>query len=884
MLVWGGGNQLDRLMSGGRYIFAQDSDDDGDGVTECGGDCNDAGATVLPGAPEMCDGLDNDCNGLVDDSIAGVDSDGDGIPDACDFCAGFPNPDQSDPAACIGVAGGDGECLQAGMVLNAPIPDGEVTWVVERPVPPDEIRFSFEVVSCSGAQPIEFLLNGGVIETFVDPQALCTCPLVLHRLRVADAGLIASLWNIDGVNRIGVRKDPYDFNNFNGSVMGFVRAGVGSGVAQESADYCLFDVALNGCTPVTNCVAGIAFEAVDASVEVDVTPMDESVLARIPFAGSTPDGVFDIASIPDGPARLCVGPSGPPRFYAADSEGDLHLVDPATGTATPDGHLPFGVLEVAHDDASRDTFAQKDEPADRTLAEVDLVGGASLPGSPYLGLPLTGMEFFSGWLHGIDAGTPGTDPRFMKIDPGSGFSSQFGPRLQGSWVGLALDRENAVFHSVRLLGGVVTLMGLEVGLEEWRSLHPLPFMPTGLEYGPDGALYMSRATAGGAELYTLDTATGAVTLVGPMGIPDVVSLFTVRNLPRACRDVVKQGESSLGINGPCNAAPVASAGTDRTVECATAGGTVVSLDGSASSDPDSTPGSNDDIVLFEWLEDAGTSDVMLLGTGELLDVFLPLGAHSLTLQVTDSAGETATAGMSVDVRDTTAPAVMVTVSPALLWPPNHRMVPVMVGASISDVCDPAAAATLSGVVSNEPDDAPDGGDGYTTGDIQAVAGSPCGSQVVLRAERRGGGTGRIYTITCAGSDASGNASTGESRAIVPHNQGGVIEPIILEVVRDGVTGETVLEWTPVSGALAYNVLRGSVGSISRVASHTILDDVTCVAVNHAGTEITGGAADADPATGDTYYYTVESFDGLYSGYGTATGAAEILIGSGDPCM
>ncbi|MSP25888.1 MAG: hypothetical protein EXR75_12160 [Myxococcales bacterium] len=33
----------------------------------CGDDCNDASALSFPGNPEMCDGVDNDCNGVVDD-------------------------------------------------------------------------------------------------------------------------------------------------------------------------------------------------------------------------------------------------------------------------------------------------------------------------------------------------------------------------------------------------------------------------------------------------------------------------------------------------------------------------------------------------------------------------------------------------------------------------------------------------------------------------------------------------------------------------------------------------------------------------------------------------------------------------------------------------
>lgn len=46
----------------------RDDDDDGAIALVCGGDdCDDSSAAARPGALEMCDGLDNDCNGQVDD-------------------------------------------------------------------------------------------------------------------------------------------------------------------------------------------------------------------------------------------------------------------------------------------------------------------------------------------------------------------------------------------------------------------------------------------------------------------------------------------------------------------------------------------------------------------------------------------------------------------------------------------------------------------------------------------------------------------------------------------------------------------------------------------------------------------------------------------------
>jgi len=69
-------------------------DADGDGHISAsfgGDDCDDANAVVHPGAPELCDSFDNDCNGVVDDK----DEDEDGyIDEDCggDDCDDFyPN-------------------------------------------------------------------------------------------------------------------------------------------------------------------------------------------------------------------------------------------------------------------------------------------------------------------------------------------------------------------------------------------------------------------------------------------------------------------------------------------------------------------------------------------------------------------------------------------------------------------------------------------------------------------------------------------------------------------------------------------------------------------------------------------------------------------------
>jgi hypothetical protein len=327
-----------------------------------------------------------------------------------------------------------------------------------------------------------------------------------------------------------------------------------------------------------------------------------------------------------------------------------------------------------------------------------------------------------------------------------------------------------------------------------------------------------------------------------------------------------------------NVHPVADAGIDESVECTGPGGEGFTLDGSASSDPDSTLGSSDDIVSYEWFEDFGLPNETSLGSGPLLGVTLAVGSHTVTLQVTDSSSHIATDSVVKTVTDTVPPFLSLGVGPGLLWPPNHRMVDIAASATTDDLCSVPTVA-LASVASNEPDDAPGPDDGETANDIQEAATGTPDFTFRLRAERNRSGAGRTYTVTYTATDGAGNATTEVMDVDVPLEQDGTAEPLMLTVSQSRLG--TVVSWTPVASALHYNVIQGSVGNILDPSTAYELGPVTCIEAASTDLDTVGNEHTTDPVLDEVFFYLVEFDDGfLASGYGTETATKPRVPGAG----
>jgi WD40 repeat protein len=101
-------------------------------------------------------------------------------------------------------------------------------------------------------------------------------------------------------------------------------------------------------------------------------------------------------------------------------------------------------------------------------------------------------------------------------------------------------------------------------------------------------------------------------------------------------------------------------------------------------------------------------------------------------------------------------------TPAMLWPPNHKMVDVTIDYTVTEPCPNTCVLTVS---SNEPVNGT--GDGDTSPDWAVID----AHHVQLRAERAGNGSGRTYTvsITCT-NDTNKLSSTKTVAVLVPHDQ------------------------------------------------------------------------------------------------------------------
>lgn len=132
----------------------------------------------------------------------------------------------------------------------------------------------------------------------------------------------------------------------------------------------------------------------------------------------------------------------------------------------------------------------------------------------------------------------------------------------------------------------------------------------------------------------------------------------------------------------------------------------------------------------------------------------PFGLEDITRTwgATDCAGNSNSCSQTVTVVDTQPPDLsQVCPVPAALWPPDHKLIPVVIEGRVTDSCDAEPVCRIVSVTSSEPPL----NNGGSWGPIYEITGP---RTLLLRAERNDGRAARLYRIVVEAKDATGNTA------------------------------------------------------------------------------------------------------------------------------
>jgi hypothetical protein len=185
-----------------------------------------------------------------------------------------------------------------------------------------------------------------------------------------------------------------------------------------------------------------------------------------------------------------------------------------------------------------------------------------------------------------------------------------------------------------------------------------------------------------------------------------------------------------------------------------------------------------DLLDYQWME--GTN-VLFSGSIQTISGGTPVelpnhsistlspGVHTITLQVDDGFNDPVSGEITVEIVDTTSPTLDPAANITVLWPPNHKMVDIVIEANASD--NSGLPITLSASISsNEPVNGTGDGDHSPDWTEPAIDQENGIITFQLRAERSGKGDGRVYSIAITAADSSNNSTTANVAIMVPDDK------------------------------------------------------------------------------------------------------------------
>lgn len=238
--------------------------------------------------------------------------------------------------------------------------------------------------------------------------------------------------------------------------------------------------------------------------------------------------VGDLDHVSKGLAFITVAGRPEAGLYGSSADGELFLIDINTGAGTLIGHLTDnGSTEIEYNNLTGKAFNQLPNGAQYGY-EFDIRTGLKVTGPISNGGAYTGMEFVGDILYATVITGPGGPSLLQTLEFSTGLSTTIGATGIGPISGLAYDEENDIMYGVSGRPPLPSLYTIDLATGTAVTVGTTITWAGSLQFGPDGMLYAGVGPAASSgNLYRIDPATGAYTLVGPTGFNSTTGLTLV---------------------------------------------------------------------------------------------------------------------------------------------------------------------------------------------------------------------------------------------------------------------------------------------------------------------------------------------------------------------
>jgi sugar lactone lactonase YvrE len=191
----------------------------------------------------------------------------------------------------------------------------------------------------------------------------------------------------------------------------------------------------------------------------------------------------------------------------------LYTLNKATGASTAGPAMPLGAASLGYSTAESSFFG-----TGVALMKIDVSTGLATPVDG-LGFQITHVAWDPGshTLYGID----GYSPRLFSIDASTGKSTFLTPINTTILRTFTVDRETHTLWGTDLNNHLVTI---DPATGAVADIGATAIFPSALAYHPGLHKLLVVDLAGSDRLFSLNAATGASTLIGPIGFTDLTSL------------------------------------------------------------------------------------------------------------------------------------------------------------------------------------------------------------------------------------------------------------------------------------------------------------------------------------------------------------------------